>query len=229
MFRPTRGLLAAAGIVGVLGSGGTASAQPGDLDLSELLRDYNAGIERAMSSVESLRVEQLMFEPQEDGSTRRAEAVLTYSKTAGMTREVGFSEISHLVGKYTLMSLVGPRIDTLEYEVVYSGVEAKEGRSCHKLSLTALKRDADHFDGTLWVSVDAPGPVRIVGTVADPPFPAVRVTLDKAFDLAPGGIWLVRRHTGEAEVRLLVTRRGTRHIFYDGYRVKLAEPSNAAK
>ncbi|MFH1502547.1 MAG: hypothetical protein ABIG03_05835 [Candidatus Eisenbacteria bacterium] len=192
-------------------------------DLAALLRAYNDGVERALACVESLRVEQVIFEPQSDGSTKRAEAVLSYSRDGGMEREVGLSEISHLVGRYTLMSLVGPVIDTAEYEVEYLGLESKEDRVCHRLGLTAIVRDADHFDGTVWVSVEAPGPVRIVGTVADPPFPAVRVTLDKAFLPGPGGICFVRRHTGEAVVKLLVTRQGTRHIFYDGYEVTLGD------
>jgi hypothetical protein len=196
-------------------------AQEEAVDIGRLLRDYNAGIERAVSRIDSLSVRQLMYEPQEDGSNKRAEALLRYSRATGMTREVEHSEISHLVGKYTLQSLVGPVIDTMEYRVEYAGEEEQEGHLCYRLDLTALRRDADHFDGTVWVSVEEPGPVRIVGKVADPPFPAVEVLLDKAFEPGPEGIWLVRRHTGEAQVRLLVTRRGTRHIFYEDYAVKL--------
>ncbi len=200
---------------------GTARAEDAGVDLGHLLESYNEGIEHAISSIDSLTVKQLMYEPQEDGSMKRAESLLRYLRSEGMTRDVVFSEISHLMGKYTLLSLVGPTIDTLEYRVVYSGLEEQEGHACCKLLLTAIERDADHFDGTLWVSIEAPGPVRIIGKVADPPFPAVEVLLDKAFEPGPDGIWLVRRHTGEAEVKLLVTRRGTRHIFYEDYQVRL--------
>jgi hypothetical protein len=194
-------------------------------DVATLLCEYNEAIDRALSEIDSLRVDQLIFEPQADGSTKRAEASLSYSRGSGMQREVTLAEISHLLGRYTLTSLVGPEVDATEYEVEYLGRETKEDVPCHKLKLTAIKRDADHFDGTLWISVEEPGPVRIVGTVADPPFPAVVVTLDKAFLPGPGGIWLVRRHTGEAEVKLLVTRRGTRHVFYERYDVKLVGAS----
>jgi hypothetical protein len=203
---------------GVAAEAATTSA----VDVEALLGAYNDGIERALTEIESLSVEQVIFEPQSDGSSRRAEAVLTYARGEKMHREVTVSEISHLVGRYTLTSLIGPVIDTSEYVVEYEGLEEKEEHACHRLSLTAVARDADHFDGTIWISIDEPGPVRIVGAVADPPFPAVRVTLDKAFLRGPEGIWLVRRHTGEAEVRLLVSRTGTRHIFYDGYDVSLA-------
>lgn len=204
-----------------------APAAAGAVDVGALLGAYNESIERALASIESLRVEQAIFEPQGDGSTKRARAVLSYSRRDGMERDVTLSGVSHLVGRYTLRSLVGPVVDTTEYRVEYAGVEEKEDLACHRLAVTAIVRDADHFDGTIWVSTENPGPVRIIGTVADPPFPAVRVTLDKAFMSGPGGIWLVRRHTGEAEVKLLVTRRGTRHIFYDGYEVKLRDGAGA--
>ncbi len=205
-------------------SGPGALAEQSGPDVGRLLRDYNASIERALSEIDSLTVRQLIYEPQEDGADKRAEAMLTYSRAGGMSRRIQYSEIAHLVGNYTLRSLVGPAIDTLQYRVEYEGVEEKEGRPCHRLAVTALARDADHFDGTVWISAEEPGPVRIVGRVADPPFPAVEVLLDKAFEPGPDGIWLVRRHTGEAEVKLLVTRRGTRHIFYEDYHVKLARP-----
>jgi hypothetical protein len=58
----------------------------------------------------------------------------------------------------------------------------------------------------------------MIGEVSDPPFPVTRIKLDKRFGLSPEGLWLLRRHTGEVEVSLLLTtRRGLRHIFYDDY------------
>ncbi len=207
--------------VAVTGGVEDAYDNVGAVDLAALLCEYNDGIEGALVAVESLRVEQMIFEPQADGSTKRARAVLSYSREGGMEREVTLSGVSHLLGRYTLMSLVGPVVDTADYAVEYLGVEEKEDHACHRVALEATTRDADHFDGTIWISVETPGPVRIIGTVADPPFPAVKVTLDKAFLPGPGGIWFVRRHTGEAEVKLLVTRHGTRHIFYDAYEVRL--------
>ena len=56
------------------------------------------------------------------------------------------------------------------------------------------------------------------GAVADPPFPALEIKLDKSFEPGPGGYWLVRRHTGEVRVSLLLgSKWGLRHIFYDQY------------
>ncbi len=67
-------------------------------------------------------------------------------------------------------------------------------------------------------------PVRITGEVADPPFPVVLITLDKSFESGPGGLRLLRRHSGEVEVNLLLgTKRGLRHIFYDDYRVSTCD------
>jgi len=188
-------------------------------DLGTLLTEYNAGLVAAASSIDTLSVEQVIIDPQDDGSTKEARAILTYGRSTGMERVVTQPGVPYLMGRYTLSSLLGPEIDATEYDVEYEGTEEKEGVVCHRLRLTALVRDADHFDGSLWVSADAPGPVRIVGEVADAPFPAVRVSLDKAFERAANGLWLVRRHSGEVEVSLLVRRRGERHIFYYDYSV----------
>jgi hypothetical protein len=189
------------------------------VSLDALLDEYNAGLARAASEIDSLRVEQIIIDPQEDGSTKEARAVLTYARGGGMEREIVEAGVPYLMGNYTLISLLGPRIDTAEYDVEYEGVDEKEGVECYRLGLTATVRDADHFDGTVWVSKETPGPVRIIGKVADAPFPAVRVELDKAFERGPCGFWLVRRHSGEVEVSLLVRRTGVRHIFYENYQV----------
>lgn len=189
----------------------------------QLLLRYNAEISLALGAIESLRVEQNFLEPQEDGSFKTARAVLTYAAGEGVERQIVESEISHMFGKYTLESLVGPRIELSEYEVALEGAEEKDGHDCYRLAIEALVRDADHFDGTIWISRTHPGPVRIVGEVADPPFPLTEIKLDKSFELQPCGLWLVRRHTGEAEVSLFGRRSGTRHIFYDGYEIRLAD------
>ncbi len=197
--------------------------------VSEVLELYNAEISRSLAAVESLRVEQTFLEPQDDGSVKRAEAVLSYTMGGKVVREVLHCELSHMVGRYTLQSLVGPRIDGSEYETVLEGVEEKEGYACYRLALRALVRDADHFDGTVWISREHPGPVRIIGAVADPPFPATEIRLDKAFELRPCGLWMVRRHTGEVEVSLFGRRRGVRHIFYDGYDIRLGAAASQAE
>jgi len=195
-------------------------------DLDRILAEYNAGIERSEAFIESLWVEQVIIDPQDDGTNKEARAVLKYGRDGRMEREVTKRGVPYMVGEYTLGSLLGPTMLEDQYRIAHDGVEMKEGVLCHRLSVEALVRDADHFDGTLWVSCERPGPVRIIGEVSDPPFPAVRVALDKAFQQGPYGVWLVRRHTGEAEVSLLVRRRGVRHIFYDGYRV-VAGPGRA--
>ena len=122
------------------------------------------------------------------------------------------------MGEYELRSLVGPELPSGEYGVLLVGVEDMEGRRCYKLSVTAIERDIEHFDGTVWVEVGSLGLVRITGEVADPPFSVERVTLDKAFEPVPEGFRLLRRHTGEIDIRLAFVRRhGTMHIFYTDY------------
>ncbi len=193
-------------------------------DIEHVLARYNEGIRRALEVIESLRVDQEMFEPQGDGSTKRATAVLSYEKGSEMTREETRSDLAHPAGDYSLRSLVGPVLERSEYDVEFEGVEEKEGHVCYRLSVVATVRDVDHFDGTVWISTETLGPVRIIGAVADPPFPVSEIRLDKAFQPGPGGLWLVRRHTGEVEVSLLfVKKRGVRHIFYDGYDVTLGD------
>jgi hypothetical protein len=204
-----------------VGTGGGESAPKVD----EILARYNAGIQRALDGIVSLSVAQTVFEPQDDGTTKRACAILKYERGGGMVREETFSELTYPVGEYTLSSLVGPLLDPSEYRVQYAGDEEAEGVACHRLEVTAISRDYRHFDGSIWVSVANLGPVRIVGRVADPPFPAREVTLDKVFAEGDHGLWLVRRHTGRGEFHLLfLTKRGERTIYYDDYETVLSEP-----
>lgn len=214
-----------AGALLLLSLAGTVDAQeppPQVLSptLDEILGPYNAALERTLEAVDSLSVEQTIMEPQGDGSFKTARAVLTYTACDGLEREILECELSYMFGRYTLESLVGPRIDRAEYEVVFEGTEEMDGQECYRLALTALARDSDHFDGTVWVSTECPGPVRVVGEVADPPFPTTEIRLDKAFEFQPCGLWMVRRHTGEVEASLLGRRRGMRHIFYDRYDIR---------
>jgi hypothetical protein len=198
--------------------------------VEEILSRYNDGIVRALAGIETLRVAQTVFEPQDDGGTKRACAILSYRRARGMTREETYTELVYPVGEYTLSSLVGPLLDPATYDVEYAGVEEAEGVSCHRLEVTAIPRDFRHFDGSVWISIEGFAPVRIVGRVADPPFPAVEVTLDKVFALGPHGLRLVRRHTGRGEFRILfITKRGERTIYYDDYEAEFAEPSDGAE
>ena len=188
------------------------------LRLEDVLTGYNANIHDAMAAIETLRVEQEMLEPAKGGGEKRAQALLSYSRGEGMQREEHSSDLGHPVGEYELRSLVGPELPSGEYDVLLAGVEDMEGRRCYKLSVTAIERDIEHFDGTVWVEVGSLGLVRITGEVADPPFPVERITLDKAFELVPEGFRLLRRHTGEIDIRLAFVRRhGMMHIFYTDY------------
>jgi len=189
-------------------------------DLTDILARYNAVIVHERAVIDSLRVVQTMIEPQEDGSTKTSEAVLVYTKADGMDRSEVFSEITHPAGDYTLDSLIGPELRAEEYDIAYAGRDTIAGEEAYHLRVTAIVRDRRHFDGDVWISTSDPAPVRVAGRVADPPFPVVLITLDKSFEAGPMGLRLLRRHSGEVEVNLLLnTRRGLRHIFYDGYRV----------
>lgn len=195
-----------------------------------ILAAYNARIHDAGERIGSLRVAQEMIEPQEDGSLKRARAVLSYAKGAGMTRDETFSELSYPAGQYTLSSLIGPELDPSEYAVELLGTEDVDGVLCYRLRVEALERDVDHMDGTVWIAADTFGPVRVTGEVSDPPFPVTRIKLDKRFELGSPGLWLLRMHTGEVEVSLLLTsRQGLRHIFYDDYIVCEDAPENNAR
>jgi hypothetical protein len=197
--------------------------------VEEIVDRYNEGVHRALAGIESLRVAQTIFEPQDDGGTKRACAILSYGRGRGMVREETFSELVYPVGEYTLASLVGPVLDRSAYSVEYGGLEEADGVSCHRLDVTATSRDYRHFDGSVWISADSYGPVRIAGHVADPPFPAVEVELDKVFSEGPHGLRLVRRHVGRGEFRVLfITKRGERTIYYDDYEVEFAKPSDDA-
>ena len=192
----------------------------GMLSLEEVLEGYNANIHGAMAAIETLRVEQEMLEPAKEGGEKRALASLFYRRAEGMQREEFSSDLGHPVGEYELQSLVGPELLSGEYDVLLTGVEDMEGRRCHRLSVTATERDIEHFDGTVWVEVGSLGLVRIIGEVADPPFPVERIKLDKAFEPVPEGFRLLRRHTGEIDIRLAFVRRhGVMHIFYTDYAV----------
>ncbi len=190
----------------------------GILSLEDVLEGYNANIRGAMVAIDTLRVEQEMLEPTKEGGEKRALASLFYHRAEGMQREESSSDLGHPVGEYELQSLVGPELLQGEYDVLLSGVEEMEGRRCHRLSVTATQRDLEHFDGTVWVEVGSLGLVRIIGAVADPPFPVERIKLDKAFEPVPEGFRLLRRHTGEVDIRLgFVRRHGVMHIFYTDY------------
>lgn len=197
------------------------------LRVEDVLAGYNANIIDAMAVVETLRVEQEMLEPTKSGGEKRALALLTYSRAEGMQREERSSDLGHPVGEYELRSLVGPELLLAEYDVLLAGVEDMEGRRCYRLSVTAIERDVEHFDGTVWVEVGSLGLVRILGEVADPPFPVEKITLDKAFEPVPEGLWLLRRHTGEIDIRLaFVSRHGLMHIFYTDYTIVTSRRSD---
>ncbi len=192
--------------------------------LDEIVESYDAGIVRTRSLIESLSVSQIMVEPQKDGSNMRARAVLTYVSGKGMKREELSSELLYPVGRYTLESLTGPELGVDEYSLVLSGTEDMEGTLCYRIEVTAVARDMHHFDGTVWISVADHGPVRVVGEIANPPFPVIEITLDKSFVPHGNGMWLVARHSGEVEANLLLGRkRALRHIFYEGYSIVLIE------
>ncbi|MBD3366587.1 MAG: hypothetical protein GF405_00265 [Candidatus Eisenbacteria bacterium] len=188
--------------------------------VADVLAAYNAGIDLTASEVESLTVRQVVIEPCDDGEDRTATAVLSYVRGSELERTVLASDLRYPAGEYRLKSLVGPFISEDDYRVTVAGRERMEGEECIRLDVEALERDVDHFDGTVWVSAIDGGPVRIQGGVADPPFPAREILLDKTFALVNGRYRLVRRHTGEVEVGLLLgSRRGVRHIFYEEYAV----------
>jgi hypothetical protein len=192
--------------------------------VEEIVSRYNEGIRRVLGGVERLQVGQTIFEPQEDGSAKRACAILRYQRGEGMVRDETYSELVYPVGDYTLRSLAGPVLDLSEYRVEYAGMEEAEGVPCHLLEVTATARDYHHFDGSVWISSEDFAPVRIVGEVADPPFPAKHVTLDKVFAEGPHGLRLVRRHTGRGEFQFLfLTKRGERTIYYDDYDIEFVE------
>lgn len=220
------GHVAPAAGVAPAGPGGAAEKAIG---VDEIVERYNEGVRRALAGIDSLRVAQTIFEPQDDGGTKRACAILSYRRGLGMVREETFSELTFPVGEYTLSSLVGPVLDRAAYRVEYAGLEEAEGVPCHRLEVTATTRDHRYFDGSMWVSEQNFSPVRIVGEVADPPFPAVEVTLQKVFAEGPHGLWLVRRHTGRGEFRVLfITKHGERTIYYDDYEIRFTEPPGDA-
>jgi len=207
----------------VVQDAGASASSADSLDLAPLLESYNARVEGALRDIDSLVVRQEMFEPQADGSELRATAILSYKSGEEMIREVLSSDLAHPAGQYRLSSLVGPVLDEDEYVVRFEGVEEVGGHECYRLAVGAIARDADHFDGTVWVSTADASPVRIVGEVADPPFPVVWIHIDKTFERHASGLWLLYRHTGEVEVSVLfVKKKGLRHIFYEDYEVGFA-------
>jgi len=219
---PARGRPLCVALVLVLVSAGSAAASaPAPVAVGEILAAYNAGIVRERALIESLSVLQTMIDPQEDGSEKRSEAMLVYTADGGMERRVIFSETSYPAGDYTLESLIGPELHDDEYRIEYAGIDTVDGEAAHRLLVEAIVRDSRHFDGDIWIAESDLTPVRVAGQVADPPFPVVLITLDKRFGRGPDGIRLLRRHSGEAEVNLLLGRkRGVRHIFYDDYVVR---------
>jgi hypothetical protein len=208
----------------------TAQGMPADssgtagVALDGLLDAYNANIRLTMDSIDTLRVMQEMVEPTSEGGRKGALAVLRYRRGEKMERDELSSDLGHPVGEYSLKSLVGPELLSDEYDVRLTGTEEMEGRTCHRLEVTATKRDSDHFDGSVWVEVGSLGLVRIVGEVADAPFPVRTVTLDKAFEPVPEGPRLLRRHTGEIDIQAAFVRRhGVMHIFYTDYEISLTQ------
>ena len=86
-------------------------------------------------------------------------------------------------------------------------------RHRYRARLRPLRRHA-------WVEVGSLGLVRIVGEVADPPFPVERIKLDRASELVPEGFRLLRRHTGEIDIKLgFIRRHGVMDIFYADYKI----------
>jgi hypothetical protein len=201
-----------------------SAAQAESVDLDELLARHNRNIRRAIDCIDTLRVEQEILEPQPGGTAKRGIAVLTYGRSGAMERTEISSDLGYPAGNYTLLSLTGPELSRSEYDIELIGVEEMEGRECYRLSVTALRRDADHFDGDVWIETTSFGLVRIEGEVADAPFPLVRITLDKAFEPGPAGFWLLRRRSGEADAKIgFIEKSGTRHVFYYDYSVGTAE------
>jgi hypothetical protein len=187
-------------------------------DAASVVERYNACIRLAVDTVESLRVSQEMDEPQVDGTTRHARAVLSYTKGEGMERRVLSSNLAYPAGEYTLASLVGPLLEMSEYDIRLDGTEVVDGVDCYHLAVEAIERDKDHLDGDVWVSRTSFAPVRIVGTVSAPPFPLAEIRLDKRFAPGRAGFALLRSHTGEVRTGLLLGRkRGIRHITYGHY------------
>ncbi len=227
--------LAALGLA-LLGPLPVRAAEPlSSAELAELLERYNSFVRHERCLIETLRVVQTMVDPQEDGSERTAVAELTYIAGSGMVRDVLSSDLAHPEGDYTLDSVIGPELPGGEYDIEPVGRDTVDGESAFHLRVTALDRDRDHFDGEIWISEMDASPVRVRGRVADPPFPVVLITFDKRFERlapqdvrgeeCPTALRLLRRHSGEAEVNLLLGRkRGQRHIFYDDYVVRVRPP-----
>ncbi len=194
------------------------AADRGQADAASVVERYNAGIRLAEAAVESLRVCQDMNEPQTDGTTRQARAVLSYTRGEGMERRVLSSNLTYPAGDYTLTSLIGPILEPSEYRVRLEGTAVVDGIDCHHLVVEAVTRDRDHLDGEVWVSRSSFALVRILGRVSAPPFPLAEIRLDKRFAPGPWGFSLLRSHAGEVQAGLVLGRkRGTRYITYRCY------------
>jgi len=203
-----------------------ATASAGEVTLEDVLIRYNAGIERTMAAIETLRVEQEIVEPTDEGGEKRARSVLTYRRDEGMERDEVFSDLGHPMGDYSLESLVGPVILTSEYDVSLAGPLSMESRSCYRLDVIATERDSKHFDGSVWVETDTWAPVRITGEVADAPWPARRVKLDKVFAPVSEGLYLLRTHSAEVDIKIaFVSKHGVADIHYTDYSVSVGGDS----
>jgi hypothetical protein len=181
------------------------AADRGQADAASVVERYNAGIRLAEAAVESLRVCQDMDEPQTDGTTRHARAVLSYARGEGMERRVLSSNLAYPAGPS-------------DYRVRLEGTAVVDGIDCHHLVVEAVTRDRDHLDGEVWVSRSSFALVRILGRVSAPPFPLAEIRLDKRFAPGPWGFSLLRSHAGEVQAGLVLGRkRGTRYITYRCY------------
>jgi len=189
-----------------------------EADVASIVERHNAHIRRALGTIESLSVQQDMYEPQADGRTLHARAVLQYAAAEGMTREVLASNLSYPAGEYTLATLVGPSLDPSEYRVRLDGEETLDGVDCYRLAAEAIVRDRHHLDGHVWVSRVDCSLVRVSGRVSAPPFPITEILLDKRFAPGPSGFSLLRSHAGEVRAGLVLGRkRGARNISYSAY------------
>jgi hypothetical protein len=187
-------------------------------DAAAIVEEYNANIRRSRDAVDSLRVLQEMEEPRESGPALREVAVLSHTRSGGMVRTVVSSDLTYPAGEYSLSSLTGPVLEPGEYRVRLAGEETTDGVACFRLSVEALARDRDHFDGDVWVSREGCSLVRVRGAVSDPPFPLAEIRLDKRFSPGPLGFPLLRSHAGQVRAGLVLGRKtGIRYISYRGY------------
>ena len=203
----------------ILVASGRSGAQdsPG---LEEIVARVNKYQEGAFQFVRSIKVVQTVVQ-ESSKETRKEKALVLFQPPSQVNREVQWSNIGHPSNGFPLKHLMGFRLLQQDYTVSLVGVDEVGDQKTYKLRIQPTAEKGRGVDGFLWVSARDYGPVKVAGSMTNPPFPIKSIKMEWAYLPGPSGLWVLQRDSTDALAKIVFkTIKGTSVATYSDYEME---------